>query len=114
MSDFKLAIKDLNLAHEIDPELSPVIKELKKIKKEYIDTGKAQLIFIDFPLDQIAFNASKLLHCLDKKKQISLVYISYYIKLIYYLIFIFKFKNSLFLVFMKFIIVLLFSFSNIS
>jgi protein-disulfide isomerase len=30
-----------------------------------------QLIFIDFPLDQIAFNASKLLHCLDKKKQIS-------------------------------------------
>ena len=40
-----------------------------KIKKEYIDTGKVQLIFIDFPLDQVAFNASKLLHCLDKKKQ---------------------------------------------
>ena len=29
-----------------------------------------QLIFIDFPLDQAAFNASKLLHCLDQKKQI--------------------------------------------
>ena len=42
-----------------------------EIKKEYIDTGKVQLIFIDFPLDQVAFNASKALHCLDKKKQIA-------------------------------------------
>ena len=41
------------------------------IKKEYVDTGKVQIIFIDFPLDQVAFNASKLLHCLDKKKQMS-------------------------------------------
>ena len=32
--------------------------------------GKVQIIFIDFPLDQAAFNASKLLHCLDPKKQI--------------------------------------------
>ena len=46
------------------------IKVVPKIKKEYIDTGKVQLIFIDFPLDQAAFNASKLLHCLDQKKQI--------------------------------------------
>ena len=30
-----------------------------------------QLIFIDFPLDQIALNASKLLHCLEQKKQIT-------------------------------------------
>ena len=43
---------------------------MSEIKKEYIETGKVQLIFIDFPLDQVAFNASKLLHCLDKKKQI--------------------------------------------
>ena len=28
------------------------------------------MIFIDFPLDKASFNASKLLHCLDKKKQI--------------------------------------------
>ena len=42
-----------------------------EIKKEYIDTGKVQLIFIDFPLDQAAFNASKLLHCVDQKKQIT-------------------------------------------
>lgn len=47
------------------------INELPKIKKEYVKTGKAQIIFIDFPLDQAAFNASKLLHCLDKKKQIT-------------------------------------------
>ena len=39
--------------------------------KTYVDSGKVQIIFIDFPLDQAAFNASKLLHCLDKKKQIS-------------------------------------------
>ena len=46
------------------------IDVVSEIKKEYIETGKVQLIFIDFPLDQVAFNASKLLHCLDKKKQI--------------------------------------------
>jgi len=46
------------------------INVVPEIKKEYIETGKVQLIFIDFPLDQVAFNASKLLHCLDKKKQI--------------------------------------------
>ena len=47
------------------------IKVVPEIKKEYIKSGKVQLIFIDFPLDQAAFNASKLLHCLDKKKQIA-------------------------------------------
>jgi len=46
------------------------INVIPEIKKEYIKTGKVQLIFIDFPLDQVAFNASKLLHCLDKKNQI--------------------------------------------
>ena len=44
---------------------------MPKIKEKYVDTGKVQLIFIDFPLDQLAFNASKTLHCLDKKKQIA-------------------------------------------
>ena len=48
-----------------------------EIKKEYIDTGKVQLIFIDFPLDQAAFNASKILHCLDKKKQMTFLDIVY-------------------------------------
>ena len=44
-----------------------VVPKLKK----YVDSGKVKIIFIDFPLDKAAFNASKLLHCLDKKKQIS-------------------------------------------
>ena len=48
-----------------------------QIKKEYIDSGKVQLIFIDFPLDQIAFNASKILHCLDKREQITFLDIIY-------------------------------------
>ena len=47
------------------------IKVVPEIKREYIDTGKVQLIFIDFPLDQAAFNASKILNCLDKTKQIT-------------------------------------------
>ena len=45
------------------------INIVSEIKEKYVETGKVQLIFIDFPLDQVAFNASKLLHCLDKKKQ---------------------------------------------
>ena len=47
------------------------IKIVPEIKKNYVESGKVQLIFIDFPLDQAAFNASKLLHCLDQKKQIA-------------------------------------------
>ena len=46
------------------------INVVSEIKKEYIEIGKVQLIFIDFPLDQAALNASILLHCLDKKKQL--------------------------------------------
>ena len=42
-----------------------------EIKEKYVDSGKVQLIFIDFPLDQSALNASKLLHCLEQKKQIT-------------------------------------------
>ena len=53
------------------------IKVIPEIKREYIDTGKVQLIFIDFPLDQAAFNASKLLHCLDNKKKIAYLDIIY-------------------------------------
>ena len=47
------------------------MKVVPEIKKNYVDSGKVQLIFIDFPLDQAAFNASKLLHCLEQKKQIT-------------------------------------------
>ena len=46
---------------------------IPEIKKNYVDSGKVQLIFIDYPLDQSAFNASKLLHCFDKTKQMTLL-----------------------------------------
>ena len=52
-------------------------KVIPEIKKEYIDKGKVQLIFIDFPLDQAAFNASKLLHCIEKKNQMKFLDIIY-------------------------------------
>ena len=48
-----------------------------KIKKNYVDSGKVQLIFLDFPLDQAAFNASKLLHCADKNKQMNFMDLIY-------------------------------------
>ena len=44
---------------------------IPKIKNKYVDSGKVQIIFIDFPLDQAAFNASKLLHCVEQKNQIN-------------------------------------------
>ena len=40
---------------------------------DYVNAGKVQIIFIDFPLDQAAFNASKLLHCVDNKNQMKLL-----------------------------------------
>ena len=52
-------------------------KIIPEIKKLYIDNGKVQLIFIDFPLDQAAFNASKLLHCVDKDKRMNVMDIIY-------------------------------------
>ena len=53
------------------------IKVVSKIKENYIESGKVQLIFIDFPLDQASFNASKLLHCMDKEKRINFLDIIY-------------------------------------
>ena len=50
---------------------------VSKIKKEYIDKGKVQLIFIDFPLDQAAFNASKLLNCVSEENQMEFLDIVY-------------------------------------
>jgi len=52
-------------------------KVVPEIKKKYVESGKVQLIFIDFPLDQAAFNASKLLHCIDQKQQIGFLDIIY-------------------------------------
>ena len=53
------------------------IEVVPKIVKNYVNSGSVQLIFIDFPLDQAAFNASKLLNCIDQKKQIEFLDIIY-------------------------------------
>ena len=53
------------------------INVVPKIKEKYVKSGKVQMIFIDFPLDQAAFNASKLLHCLNNKKKIAYLDIIY-------------------------------------
>ena len=45
-------------------------KIVPEINRNYVESCKVQLIFIDFPLDQASFNASKLLHCLKRDKQI--------------------------------------------
>jgi len=50
---------------------------IPEINKKYVESGKVQIIFIDFPLDQAAFNASKLLNCVEKNKQISFMDIIY-------------------------------------
>ena len=40
---------------------------LPHIKKEFIDTGKAKLIFVDFPLDKRSMQASLLSYCIPAK-----------------------------------------------
>ena len=42
---------------------------IPKIKEQFVVSGKVQLIFLDFPLDQAAFNAAKLIHCVDYEKK---------------------------------------------
>lgn len=49
------------------------LKIFPEIKKKYIDTGKVKMIHRDFPLDLAALNASKLLHCIEKNKQMNLL-----------------------------------------
>ena len=41
---------------------------LDKIKKEFIDTGKAKLIFFDFPLDRGAMIGSMITQCMNDKQ----------------------------------------------
>ena len=69
-NDAKVKIKIFS-SHTCPHCASFHINVVPKIKKEYVDTGAVQLIFIDFPLDQAAFNASKLLHCIEPKNQMS-------------------------------------------
>ena len=52
-------------------------KIVPKIEEEFVNSGKVQLIFVDFPLDQAALNASKLLNCIDGSKQLDFMNIIY-------------------------------------
>ena len=45
------------------------MKIIPKIEENFVNSGKVQITFIDFPLDQAAFNASKLLNCIEKKNK---------------------------------------------
>ena len=45
------------------------INVFPKINEKYVKTGKVKVIFIDFPLDLAALNASKILNCVEKNKQ---------------------------------------------
>ena len=44
------------------------VKTLPTIKKDLIDTGKAKLVFRDFPLDKTALQASVLAHCAPQQQ----------------------------------------------
>jgi protein-disulfide isomerase len=39
------------------------VETLPKVKSEWIETGKAKLVFRDYPLDQVAVKAAQLAHC---------------------------------------------------
>jgi protein-disulfide isomerase len=41
------------------------VETLPKIEKAYIDTGKARLIFRDFPFDRVGLKAAALARCVD-------------------------------------------------
>jgi protein-disulfide isomerase len=46
---------------------------LPEFKAKYVETGKAKLIYRDFPLDQWAFNASLLARCAPADKYFSFI-----------------------------------------
>lgn len=45
--------------------------DFEKIKADYIDTGKVQFIFKEFPLNKPALDASKILRCMPEDKFIT-------------------------------------------
>ncbi len=46
---------------------------LPQLKKEYIETGKAKLVFIDYPLDGRAMLASMLARCSGKERYFAII-----------------------------------------
>jgi protein-disulfide isomerase len=53
------------------------INIIPDIIKNYVDSGKVKIIFFDFPLDQAAFNASKLVNCFENDKNLMLLDVLY-------------------------------------
>jgi protein-disulfide isomerase len=50
---------------------------LPTIKERYIDTGKAKLVFREFPLDRVALNASAIARCAGEDSYFSFVDVLY-------------------------------------
>jgi protein-disulfide isomerase len=46
---------------------------LPRIKQDWIDTGRARLVFRDFPLDGVALRAAALTHCVPPERYFSFV-----------------------------------------
>ncbi|MBM3597075.1 MAG: DsbA family protein [Alphaproteobacteria bacterium] len=49
------------------------VETLPHLKKEYLDTGKAKLIFRDFPFDEPALRASMLARCMPTERYFPVV-----------------------------------------
>jgi len=47
--------------------------ELPKLKQAYIDTGKAKLVYRDFPLDGVALKASMIARCLPSDRYFAFI-----------------------------------------
>jgi len=45
------------------------INTLPELKKQYLDTGKAKLVFRDFPLDEFAARASQMAECIGNDER---------------------------------------------
>jgi protein-disulfide isomerase len=44
-------------------------ESLPELKKKYIDTGKAKLVYRDYPINAAALDGAKLLQCVDKERR---------------------------------------------
>jgi len=53
------------------------LKVVPKIEEKYVKSGKVKIVFIDFPLDIAALNAAKILHCVEKDKQMNILDLIY-------------------------------------
>lgn len=49
------------------------LKTLPIIKKEFVDTGKVKIVFVNFPIDKISMNAALLAECMPADKYFDFV-----------------------------------------